>query len=201
MTMHLAVVGGNAWFSGALDALLNRDGNLWPVEIATDPACLRDGDTGKPRIAILAADLGRTALISTIADWKRRYPGIRVVVRLRALRPELVRDTMQAGAWGCFAEDDAPEVVLGLLKSVQGGRMSFPFVDFAKLRDDPFEQLTRREHEVLAALSKGWTNGQISARLGVSENTVKYHLKLIYEKLGVKNRSMAVAEYLNYTNA
>ncbi|MEM6933087.1 MAG: LuxR C-terminal-related transcriptional regulator, partial [Pseudomonadota bacterium] len=50
------------------------------------------------------------------------------------------------------------------------------------------------------ALAKGWTNNQISSRLGVSENTVKYHLKLIYEKLDVQNRSMAVARYINYSN-
>ncbi len=199
--MQLAVVGGNVWFSGALDALLCRDSSLEPVNIAADPEALPLPCEGEARIAILASDLGRATLVETIAEWKDRYPGLRVVVRLRSLRPELVRDTMQAGAWGCFAEDDPPEVVLNLLKSVRSGRMSFPFVDFEQLRDDPFEQLTRREMEVLGALSKGWTNSQISARLGVSENTVKYHLKLIYEKLGVRNRSMAVAEYLNYAHA
>ncbi|MEM9371374.1 MAG: response regulator transcription factor, partial [Pseudomonadota bacterium] len=153
-----------------------------------------------PQIAILASDLGRETLIGTIADWRRRYPDLRVVVRLRSLRPELVRDAMQAGAWGCFAEDDAPDIVLNVLKSVSSGRMSFPFIDFSKLKEDPFEQLTRREMDVLAALAKGWTNNQISSRLGVSENTVKYHLKLIYEKLDVQNRSMAVARYIIYSN-
>ncbi|GMG82048.1 hypothetical protein LNKW23_12610 [Paralimibaculum aggregatum] len=196
--MNLAVVGGSAWFAGALSALLDGDETLRPVEIAEDPGGFARRGGAEPQIAILAAGMGREALLGTIRDWRRRYPALRTVIRLRRLRPELVRDAMQAGAWGCFAEDDAPEVVLATLRAVSAGRVSFPFVDFSSLRDDPFERLTRREREVLAALSRGWTNAQISARLGISENTVKYHLKIVYDKLEVSTRSMAVAKYLNY---
>ena len=57
-------------------------------------------------------------------------------------------------------------------------------------------KLTRREREVLNALAQGWSNTRISARLGISENTVKYHLKLIYDKLGVPNRATAVAQFM-----
>ena len=58
------------------------------------------------------------------------------------------------------------------------------------------KQLSGRELEVLQALARGWSNMQISARLGISQNTVKYHLKLIYEKLGVPNRATAVARFM-----
>jgi two-component system nitrate/nitrite response regulator NarP len=50
--------------------------------------------------------------------------------------------------------------------------------------------------EVLQALARGWSNMQISARLGISQNTVKYHLKLIYEKIDVPNRATAVARFM-----
>ncbi|MCH7551568.1 MAG: response regulator transcription factor [Proteobacteria bacterium] len=103
---------------------------------------------------------------------------------------------MQGGAWGCISDDDPPETLLSVLSSVAQGRVSFPFVDFSALRDDPFEHLTRREREVLSALAQGWSNTRISARLGISENTVKYHLKLIYDKLGVPNRATAVARFM-----
>jgi len=52
-----------------------------------------------------------------------------------------------------------------------------------------------RERELLAVLSDGWTNLQIATRTGISENTVKYHLKNLYDKLDVRNRAMAVALY------
>ena len=197
--MHLAVLGGGGWFAGALNALLSQETSLHPVHITDDPSDFVQACSRTPQIAILASDITRENLRKRVTCWRNQYPSLRIVVRLRTLRPDLVRDAIQAGAWGCFAEDDPPETLLNLLKSVASGRVSFPFVDFSTLSDDPFEQLTRREQEVLSALSKGWTNGQISARLGVSENTVKYHLKLIYEKLGVRNRSTAVAKYFSYS--
>jgi DNA-binding NarL/FixJ family response regulator len=49
--------------------------------------------------------------------------------------------------------------------------------------------------ELLAVLAKGWTNIQIATRMGISENTVKYHLKNLYDKIGVHNRAAAVAMF------
>ncbi|MEM7669396.1 MAG: hypothetical protein AAF317_09640, partial [Pseudomonadota bacterium] len=116
--MQLSVVGGNAWFSGALNALLDRDGEVCAVDVSPDPSSFAEQMQDDPQIAILASDFGRETLVQIISDWRRRYPDLRVVVRMRTLRPELVRDAMQAGAWGCFAEDDAPDIVLNVLKSV-----------------------------------------------------------------------------------
>lgn len=53
--------------------------------------------------------------------------------------------------------------------------------------------LSRREHEILALLADGLVNKQIAARLGISTNTVKTHLELLFEKLGVTTRAEAVA--------
>ena|SRR6266513_557856 len=53
--------------------------------------------------------------------------------------------------------------------------------------------LSRREQEVLALLADGLVNKQIAARLGISTNTVKTHLELLFEKLGVATRAEAVA--------
>lgn len=53
--------------------------------------------------------------------------------------------------------------------------------------------LSRRENEILALLADGLVNKQIAARLGISTNTVKTHLELLFEKLGVTTRAEAVA--------
>ncbi len=55
---------------------------------------------------------------------------------------------------------------------------------------------TPRERDVLRLLAKGWTNGQIEGELGVSTNTVRFHLKNIYSKLEVDGRGMAIIETL-----
>ena len=53
--------------------------------------------------------------------------------------------------------------------------------------------LTNREREILALLADGLGNKQIAARLGISTNTVKTHLELLFEKIGVSSRAEAVA--------
>jgi DNA-binding NarL/FixJ family response regulator len=53
--------------------------------------------------------------------------------------------------------------------------------------------LTNREQEILTLLADGLGNKQIAARLGISTNTVKTHLELLFEKLGVSSRAEAVA--------
>src|SRR5258705_8259827 len=53
--------------------------------------------------------------------------------------------------------------------------------------------LTNREREILALLADGLANKQIAARLGISKNTVKTPLELMFDKLGVSSRAEAVA--------
>ncbi len=53
--------------------------------------------------------------------------------------------------------------------------------------------LSNREREILALLADGLVNKQIAARLGISTNTVKTHLELLFDKLGVATRAEAVA--------
>lgn len=60
--------------------------------------------------------------------------------------------------------------------------------------DAPAEPpLTNRERQVLGLLADGLGNKQIAARLGISANTVKTHLELLFDKLGVSSRTEAVA--------
>lgn len=66
-------------------------------------------------------------------------------------------------------------------------RICIPYFDVSKINETPLSQLTAWERELLAVLADGWTNSQIAARRGISENTVKYHLKKLYNKLEARN--------------
>lgn len=74
--------------------------------------------------------------------------------------------------------------------------MVFPFMDMSSSDADPLGGLTVREQELLDSLTQGLTNAQIAGDLGISMNTVKFHLKNLYGKLNVRNRAQAVARYL-----
>jgi ATP/maltotriose-dependent transcriptional regulator MalT len=62
----------------------------------------------------------------------------------------------------------------------------------AAARAELIEQLTMREHDVLALVADGLPNRQIAAALAISEHTVKFHLASIFGKLGVATRTEAV---------
>jgi two-component system nitrate/nitrite response regulator NarP len=80
--------------------------------------------------------------------------------------------------------------------TVASGRMAFPYVDVRELDLNPLAGLTEREREILESLSKGMTNQQLAEDFEISLNTVKFHLKNLYGKMDVENRSQAVAKYL-----
>ena len=103
---------------------------------------------------------------------------------------------MAHGAAAYVSKSETPELLLDTVESVAHGRMVFPFLDVRRVNQSPLTGLTRRELEVLSALAAGNTNKEIAANLGLSLNTVKFHVKNLFQKLGVHNRSQAIALYL-----
>jgi two-component system nitrate/nitrite response regulator NarP len=130
---------------------------------------------------------------------KRRHSTLRVIIYTGEPGKEVLRQAVRLGARGFISKSDEPEVLLDAIAAVSRGRMSLPYVDLQALTTDPLSELTSRERELLVALANGWTNLQIASRTGISRNTVKYHLKNLYDKLGVSNRAMAVALYMSTT--
>jgi DNA-binding NarL/FixJ family response regulator len=60
--------------------------------------------------------------------------------------------------------------------------------------------LTEREYDILSLIAKGMLNKEISLELKITENAVEQHLKTIYKKLRVRNRSEAVIQFLKHGN-
>lgn len=100
---------------------------------------------------------------------------------------------MAAGAAGFVSRSGAVETLLETCAAVASGRMVFPFVDVRKLQNDPLKSLSPRETRMLEALATGLTNRELSSELGITTNTVKFHLSNLYDKLSVKNRAQAIA--------
>lgn len=125
------------------------------------------------------------------------------VLRAQANAPRLVvyaedmgdvpRKAMAAGAAGFVSRSESVDRLLETCAAVAKGQMVFPFLDVRGLKQDPIESLSPRERTLLEALSKGLTNRELSKELEISENTVKFHLSNLFEKLSVKNRAQAIA--------
>ncbi|MDD9977756.1 MAG: response regulator transcription factor [Boseongicola sp.] len=108
---------------------------------------------------------------------------------------ELPRLAMTAGAAGFAPRSGEVDTLLDTCAAVAAGKMVFPFIDVRELQADPIQTLSRKERAMLEALSKGLTNRELSRELGISINTVKFHLSNLYDKLAVRNRAQAIAFY------
>jgi two-component system nitrate/nitrite response regulator NarP len=136
---------------------------------------------------------GGRGVLTRLREAKRTQA---IVIYSGALDPDIPRQVMALGGAGFVSKRDTPEHLMDVVAQVATGHMVFPRFDVRALYQEPFDNLTARELQMLAALSEGATNGQIARRLGISLNTVKFHLKNLYEKLRVQNRAGAVALYV-----
>jgi two-component system nitrate/nitrite response regulator NarP len=100
------------------------------------------------------------------------------------------------GGAAFVSKSEQPSVLMEAIVTVAAGRMMFPYIDVRSIYDSPLSTLTRREMEVLADLASGRTNKQIARDLGVSLNTIKFHVRNLYQKLAVNSRGQAIALYL-----
>jgi DNA-binding NarL/FixJ family response regulator len=131
--------------------------------------------------------------------------GPRVLILTTFELDEYVFGALRAGASGFLLKRSSPEVLIDGIKVVAAGDgLLAPSVtrrliqEFARLPDPtaspaaPLETLTQREREVLALVGAGLSNGELAARLYISEATVKTHVKRILMKLGLRDRIQAV---------
>ena len=103
---------------------------------------------------------------------------------------------VETGALGYLLKDAPPEQVQAAVVATAEGRRTLSPDIAAALMDSmhrPVITLSKRETEILALLATGATNREMAQQLFISESTVKTHLVHIYSKLGVDNRTAAVA--------
>ena len=112
-----------------------------------------------------------------------------------ALNQKQMRDALRVGAAGFLPYSMASDALLGALRLMASGEIFIPVTDTDNVqftKSSPREKfLSSREREVLDGLLSGHSNRQIADRIGLSEVTIKYHLKSLRSKLGARNRTHA----------
>lgn len=121
-----------------------------------------------------------------------RDPHARVIVLTTFDADEDIFRAIQSGAKSYLLKDMSTSVVVGTIRDVHRGKGKLPDVVASRLTEREQRQtLSDRENEVLSALVKGRSNKEISKDLFISEETVKSHLKTLFTKLGVHDRTEA----------
>lgn len=196
--IEVTIADQNPVVRAGLETLVERDGRFAVCGIHATGEALINALKAKPvEIAIVGWALPDMTGGAVLARVKQEKWRTRVIIYTGERSSDVLRQAIKGGAWGFVSKTEDPQVLLEAVVSVARGRLSLPYVDIDLLNHDPLEGLTARERELLAALANGWTNLQIAARTGISRNTVKYHLKNLYDKLGVSNRAMAVALHVS----
>ena len=135
---------------------------------------------------------------------REAFPTARIVVLADGLSVEALRAAMGGGADGFLSKSVSPEALIQSLQLVMLGEKVFP-TNFASLLLDmtapnPLNSvrgLSPREQEILQALVTGASNKMIAIRLGITEATVKVHLKTLLRKIDVNNRTQAAIWAIN----
>jgi DNA-binding NarL/FixJ family response regulator len=196
--IEVTIADQNPVVRAGLDTLIERDGRFRVCGVHSSGEALINALKAKPvEIAVVGWTLPDMTGGAVLARVKEEKWQTRIIIYTGERSSEVLRQAIKGGAWGFVSKTEDPQVLLEAVVSVARGRLSLPYVDIDLLNHDPLEGLTARERELLAALANGWTNLQIAARTGISRNTVKYHLKNLYDKLGVSNRAMAVALHVS----
>lgn len=199
---RLIIADKNPVVRAGLQDFLSRDGRYDVAPAVEAGNALIDlCESQRICIGVVGWQLPDMSAVDLLEVVKRRQLPVRIIVYASESNPETLRQAVRAGAWGFISKNEDPALLLETIATVSHGRLCLPYVDIDRLSSDPIDLLTKREKELLGALAQGWTNLQIGARFGISGNTVKYHLKNLYDKLGVKNRAMAVALYMSSPSA
>jgi len=158
-----------------------------------------------PDVVLMDIYLPRMSGIECTARLKALLPNTQIVILTAVDDDELVFLALEAGADGYLLKRTKPaDLRTALLDVFTGGapmsseiarRVVESFRRRAKARDEA-SNLSPREERVLELLSKGYSNKEIAEQLELSVDTVRSHLKHIYEKMHVRSRTEAVARYV-----
>ena len=195
-TTRIFLVDANPLVISAIVALVTTEPDLVVAHTGNCGDDLLKADETAFDVAVLAWDLADAKVPAVLRKLKADGRTTRTVIFSNNRDDSALRQAVRLGAHGFCFQHESAAILLNTVRAVAAGHFCIPYIDIAELSDSPLSSLTVRERELLEVLARGWTNQQIANRTGISENTVKYHLKNLYEKLGARNRSMAVAAWL-----
>lgn len=195
--VNVAIADKNPMVLNALENLLTRDKRFNLLLTANDGERFLNKIGRLPvALGVIGWELPLMHARDVLHALSKRPEAPKIVVYSGTKDPNAPAETWRLGGAGFVSKLSPPERLLEVFASVAAGDMVFPFVDIQKGRTDPLAGLTHRERDLLAALESGQSNAQLAREFGVSINTIKFHLRNLFGKLDVRNRTQAICHYL-----
>jgi DNA-binding NarL/FixJ family response regulator len=207
MSIRVVVVDDQALVRGGFAMVLGHEDDIDVVaEAGTGLDAIEVARAHRPDVILMDIrmpdldGLEATSRILAEADWD-----VRVLILTTFDPDEYVYRALRAGASGFVLKDIAPHELVAAVRTVaEGGALLAPSITrrligrFAeRLAVDTaaagrLERLTERERDVVAAIARGSSNGEISKELFIGAATVKSHVSNILGKLGLRDRAQVV---------
>jgi DNA-binding NarL/FixJ family response regulator len=208
MSIRIAIVEDNAQIRGTLAQLIaDARGYTCVCACETAEKALRLVPRHAPEVVIMDIQLPDLSGIECTARLKRILPETQVMIFTVYEDNDQIFQALEAGASGYLLKRTTPAEILEAITDIKDGGapmssevarkvvQSFRKTEPTKAAE--LAQLSRREEEILALLTQGYVAKEIAGKLSISYDTVRSHLKHIYEKLHVRSRTEAVIKVMH----
>ena len=160
---------------------------------ASGEEAVRQFRAHRPDVTLMDLRLPGMSGLEALKAIRREEPAARCVVLTTYEGDEDIHQALAAGAAGYIIKAMSHETLVEALRRVQSGSRFLPSpVAQSLAARTPNSDLSPREREVLSLMVHGKSNKEIGATLGITEATVKSHVSVILERLGVTDRTQAV---------
>jgi DNA-binding NarL/FixJ family response regulator len=205
MSISVAIIEDNTLLRGSLETLVNGHRGLRCVAaFPNGEAALKQLPRIQPDVVLMDINLPGMNGVECVRALKEALPRVQVVMLTVYDDSEQIFQALENGASGYLLKRTPMPEILQAIEDVHRGGAPMSSNIARKVvqsfqrrgqsaRDS--ENLTPREVEALQLVSKGYINKEIADQLGISLETVRSHLKSIYEKLHVRSRTEAAMKF------
>jgi two-component system nitrate/nitrite response regulator NarL len=204
MNEKVLIIDDHTLFRAGLEDLLVRRGIKVVAAVGSGQEGLKCISELKPDIVLLDMRMPEMGGLTVLSQLKKSHSRLRVAMLTTSNAENDIVEALRSGAQGYLLKDMEPdELVVALRSIIAGETVVAPELApiLAKIvrgevvpdekEVNPFSKLTPREYEILMLLAEGQSNKVIARNLGISDGTVKLHVKAILRKLEVSSRITA----------
>ena len=177
-----------------LKAVISEQTDMSAIDEASDgQAAIAKYREHKPDVVVMDLRMPGMGGVEATVQIRKEFPTARIIVLTTYEGDEDIHRALEAGAQGYLLKDSVRKELLQTIREVHGGQRHIAPAMAARLAEHtPRVALSERELQVLKLIAKGLRNKEIGAALNIAEDTVKIHIKNIFSKMKVIDRTQAV---------
>ena len=192
--IRLVVADDHPLFVAGVRAALNAASDIEVVGVAdSGTKVVPLISNARPDFVLLDYLMPKLDGLACLDTIQARYPDVKVAIMSGVREPGVIEAALRRGACAFVLKSIDPDDLAAVIRQVMNGTVfqTFDFGDSDSAEVARPAGLTGRELSILAALGQGLSNDAIAKEFWITRETVKFHVRNIYRKLGVSNRTEA----------